>query len=244
MNLLNQQADNDDTPPIAVRFPLEGEWLAVQTPGHKIPSHGTNQFGQRYAYDFLTPEDLTLASDFWIGLRFWLAGGIPLKKSSSWKKPIRSPLTGKVIAAKDGWPEPRRASPIDMARILALGLGLRGGKDKLQRDFRMIGGNYLIIEGTKCFAFIAHATTGSIRVSEGDQITAGQHIANVGHTGNSSQPHLHLHLMDGPDLWTANGLPCCFESYEEKLDDKWRLVENGIPDNVTPIRSIKTSTTY
>jgi len=149
-----QVTKNDDMPPIAVRLPLEGEWLAVQTPGHKIPSHGTNQLGQRYAYDFVTREDMKLASGFMTGLRFWFGGGIPLTKSTSWKQPIFSPIGGKVIAAKDNWPEPNRASPMDLARIIALGLGLRGGEQKLRRDHRMI---------------------------------AGQHIADVGHTGNSSR---------------------------------------------------------
>ena len=32
-----------------VEFPLGGEWLAPNTPGSKIPSHGTNRFGARYA---------------------------------------------------------------------------------------------------------------------------------------------------------------------------------------------------
>ena len=29
--------------PIIVGFPLRGEWLSPNTPGTKIPSHGTNQ---------------------------------------------------------------------------------------------------------------------------------------------------------------------------------------------------------
>ena len=39
--------------PIIVEFPLRGEWLSPNTPGTKIPSHGTNQLGTRYAYDFI-----------------------------------------------------------------------------------------------------------------------------------------------------------------------------------------------
>lgn len=39
--------------PIVVAFPLRGEWLAPNTPGTKIPSHGTNQLGTRYAFDFV-----------------------------------------------------------------------------------------------------------------------------------------------------------------------------------------------
>jgi hypothetical protein len=31
--------------PVVVGFPLRGEWVAVRTPAHKIPSHGTDLFG-------------------------------------------------------------------------------------------------------------------------------------------------------------------------------------------------------
>lgn len=34
--------------PIVVEFPLRGEWLSPNTPGAKIPSHGTNQAAVRY----------------------------------------------------------------------------------------------------------------------------------------------------------------------------------------------------
>ena len=34
--------------PIIVEFPLRGEWNSPNTPGSKIPSHGTNQLGTRY----------------------------------------------------------------------------------------------------------------------------------------------------------------------------------------------------
>jgi hypothetical protein len=41
--------------PVVVRFPLRGEWVAVRTPAHHIPSHGTELFGQRHAFDFVRP---------------------------------------------------------------------------------------------------------------------------------------------------------------------------------------------
>ncbi len=42
--------------PITVDFPLRGEWVAGTTPAERIPSHGTDALGQRYAYDFLRIE--------------------------------------------------------------------------------------------------------------------------------------------------------------------------------------------
>lgn len=51
----NQRVDRSDEmyDPIIVDFPLRGEWYAPNTPGTKIPSHGTNKLGTRYAYDFI-----------------------------------------------------------------------------------------------------------------------------------------------------------------------------------------------
>ena len=40
--------------PVVVDFPLRGEgWMAATTPAHRVPSHGTDMLGQRYAYDFV-----------------------------------------------------------------------------------------------------------------------------------------------------------------------------------------------
>lgn len=225
--------NRDSETPTPVIFPLAGEWFALNTPGHKIPSHGTDRLGQRYAYDFVHAADVELAESLWGGLRYWL-GGIDLKLSRGMNAAILSPITGKVIAAKDGWPERRRATPLDTLR--ALTAGLRLSEAKLRADYRVVAGNYLIIEGREGYVFLAHATTGSIRVGEGDMVHAGQPVAKVGDTGNSTAPHLHYHLMDGPDLWTANGLPSCFISYERLADGKWQPVNNGIPGKTDRLR--------
>ena len=36
-----------------VEFPLRGEWMAVQSPATRIPSHGTDMLGQRSAFDLI-----------------------------------------------------------------------------------------------------------------------------------------------------------------------------------------------
>jgi hypothetical protein len=39
--------------PAVVDFPLRGEWWATSTTAERVPSHGTNFFAQRYAFDFV-----------------------------------------------------------------------------------------------------------------------------------------------------------------------------------------------
>jgi len=48
---------------------------------------------------------------------------------------------------------------------------------------------------------------GSITVQEGDVVTPGQLLGRLGNPNNSGQPHLHFHVMDGPQPLGPRGLP-------------------------------------
>jgi len=45
--------------------------------------------------------------------------------------------------------------------------------------------------------FFAHMVTGSIVVTEGARVTAGQTLGQVGQTGSASGPHLHFEIWEG-----------------------------------------------
>lgn len=69
-------------------------------------------------------------------------------------------------------------------------------------------GNHLVLDlGNGTYAAYAHLQRGSLTVREGDRVRAGQPIARCGNSGNSSEPHLHFQLMDGPDPDAARGVP-------------------------------------
>jgi murein DD-endopeptidase MepM/ murein hydrolase activator NlpD len=51
------------------------------------------------------------------------------------------------------------------------------------------------------------------RRAYGPSIKKGQVIGKLGNTGNSSGPHLHFQLSDGPDITTSNSLPFSLDSY-------------------------------
>jgi hypothetical protein len=53
--LLRERAMHTPSSPVVVGFPLRGEWVAVRTPVHGIPDHGTDLLGQRDAFDFVRP---------------------------------------------------------------------------------------------------------------------------------------------------------------------------------------------
>jgi hypothetical protein len=43
-----------------IAFPLRGEWYTETRPADRIPSHGTNRFGLRYAFDFIQRIRMTV----------------------------------------------------------------------------------------------------------------------------------------------------------------------------------------
>ena len=60
------------------------------------------------------------------------------------------------------------------------------------------------------YALYAHLAPGSVAVSPGQRVRVGEVLGRVGHSGNSTAPHLHFQLMDSPDPWQARGIPCAF----------------------------------
>lgn len=222
--------------PIVVDFPLRGEWFVPNTPGTKIPSHGTDLFGERYAYDFVGLDPNSRGMRFYRPSPFqYLLFGVRLQDCYGWGQPIYSATAGTVIQAEDGWPE---RDPVHPLRDIFIMLkNARTFRSNPNADFQTLSGNYIIIESNEGYVVYAHTQTGSIRVSPGDTVVPGQHLANVGHSGNSTAPHLHFQLMDHADPRKAKGLPCCFRSYEVFQDSAWRPVQNGIPRATDRIRN-------
>lgn len=110
-----------------------------------------------------------------------------------------------------------------------------------QTNEQQPAGNYVIIEHAYDeFSFLAHFKEGSILVKPGDHVYAGQPIGRCGNSGNSSEPHIHFHVMNGADYEIAKSIRIRFTdrfepvqgsavnsvSYETKEDDN-KLFEKG-----------------
>jgi hypothetical protein len=235
-NTVSRSNANTETA-VGVDFPLKGEWVTPNTPGRKIPSHGTDLFGERYAYDFVGINPKSRSKCFYRpSLLHYLILGVRLQDTFGWGQPIFSATDGTIVQAEDGLPE---RNPVHLARDLSILLkNARSFNSKQKTDLRSLTGNYIIIESRDGYVVYAHAQTGSIRVSPGDKVLPGQWLANVGHSGNSTAPHLHFQLMDDHDPWKARGIPCCFREYEVFHKGIWTLVQNGIPKATDRIRKL------
>ncbi|HUQ99510.1 MAG TPA: M23 family metallopeptidase [Gemmatimonadaceae bacterium] len=77
-----------------------------------------------------------------------------------------------------------------------------------------VAGNIILLDiGDGAYAVYGHLRPGSLRVSPGDRVRRGQIIAEVGNTGNSTGPHLHFHILDGPSTGAGEGLAFMYRSY-------------------------------
>lgn len=134
----------------------------------------------------------------------------PASRFLAFGRPILSPIDGHVVAVHDGEPDHRaRRSPL---RVLAY---LLTQGSRLRRGLAAVTGNHLVLapEAGGPFVALAHLQAGSLLVRPGDRVTVGQKVAACGNSGNSTQPHVHVQVMDSPDLLAARGLPMAFRSY-------------------------------
>jgi hypothetical protein len=225
--------------PVIVDFPLRGEWTAVNTPAHRIPSHGTDQLGQRYAYDLVRTDPARRGMHLHPAgtIRSYLIGG-RTRECYGWGQPVHAPFDGKVVRAVDGVPE---RAWMHVTRELALVLKNAVTFRPDEQGAAALAGNHVILrmdDEPTIHAVVAHLTTGSVAVEEGMAVRSGDLIGRVGHTGNSTAPHLHFQLMDGPDPLRAGGIPCAFRGYEAHRGGRWVRVERGFPRKGERIRSV------
>jgi len=107
-------------------------------------------------------------------------------------QPILAPAPGVVVIAVDTLPDQAIGS----------------------RDAVHPGGNHVVIDhGNHEFSLLAHMQPRSLRVKVGTHVKRGQLLGLAGNSGNTSEPHLHVHLMNGPNMADADGLPMPFTNY-------------------------------
>ena len=164
-------------PPDAVElsFPLRnGTYLVVNGGGNElINAHLKTLTGERFRPWRGESYGVDLAKLDGFGFR--VRGILPPDPAvyAIFGEPVYAPCVGEVIAAVDGvaeMPPPRM-------------------------DREHMAGNYVTLTCAGVWVLLGHLQRGSVRVREGDRIEPGQWLARVGNTGNTSEPHLHIHAQ-------------------------------------------------
>ncbi|MBN1171480.1 MAG: M23 family metallopeptidase [Micromonosporaceae bacterium] len=193
-----------------IMLPFRGLWLARNSPARRVPSHGTDLFGTRYAIDFIAVDASRRSAPH----RDWrtVLATEPPERFFGFGQPVLSPADGIVVAAHDGEVdhEARRSQ-------LSLASYMLGQPARVRQGVPAIAGNHLVISLREhgVFAALVHLRAGSLLVGVGDAVRAGQPIAECGNSGNSTQPHVHMQLMDSEDFSVASGVPMTFWRFRE-----------------------------
>ncbi len=153
--------------PIELSYPLKGDSYYVIQGGETPPVnyHGAFAEPQTYALDIGKINS-------W-GFR---AGGLypeRLEEYTVFGDRVYSPAQGTVVQTVDSLADqqPPESSPQTPV------------------------GNHIWIKRDSLFIVLAHLKQGSIQVEKGEEISAGQPVARVGNTGNTMEPHLHMHAV-------------------------------------------------
>jgi len=75
-----------------------------------------------------------------------------------------------------------------------------------------VGNGVIIDHGTGEYSLLAHLQPHSLKVHLGQHLKAGDMIGLCGNSGNTSEPHLHYHVQNGPRPLESEGYPAFFNN--------------------------------
>jgi len=178
-------AVRDGVDRIELQFPLKGRMFVIGQGGDAIILNGHHGHpAQRYALDIIA---INAAGH---------NASVLFPDSADdyvvWSAEVISPCDGEVVWARDGLEDAPGA----------------------QRDRDTPAGNVVAIDCGDATVFLAHLQNSSVAVSEGQRLSAGDHVGLVGNSGNTTEPHLHFHAEAGPFQGEQSenpGVPIVFE---------------------------------
>lgn len=169
---------------VSLAFPFSaGTYYIGQGGGTTAINTHHTDQSQRFALDIVALNDF--------GMR--AKGLMPkaLADYAIYDREVKSPCTGIAIATRDG---------IDDNRIF-------------ETNTAAPAGNNVILACGTARILLAHFRKGSIAVAAGAIVSQGQTLGRVGNSGNSSEPHLHMHAYLGGtrDYNDGQGVPMTFD---------------------------------
>ncbi len=101
-------------------------------------------------------------------------------------QPVTAPCAGHVVVAADGAPDMSPPEP----------------------DRAHMAGNYVMLDCAGVWVLLGHLQHGSVDVQNGQVVLTGDVLGRVGNSGNTSEPHLHIHAQQpGTDAEPMSGEP-------------------------------------
>jgi hypothetical protein len=142
----------------------------------------------------------------------YLSGSDDLAEYGCYGVTVVAPAAGVVAAVHDGEPD---ATP-----------------GVVSNNFEAPAGNFVAIRlPSDTYLLIAHLKPGSLLVQEGDTVAEGQPIGQCGNSGNTSEPHIHIHHQrQNPaelPINFAEGLPLFFRDHVDAAGNPGPAMPSG-----------------
>lgn len=183
--------------------PVRGRWSALNSPASRVPSHGSHGHGQTFAIDLVFEPDDDSRPRFGSGPGFRPPTDFP-----GFGQPLYAPATGTVVAVRD-----QARDHLSRSNWPAFGYLMLEGVVRELGGSRFAIGNHVVIRTEDgAYALLAHLRHGAATVRVGQRVEAGERIGECGNSGNTSEPHVHVQLMDSPRPFLAAGLPFTFSA--------------------------------
>lgn len=173
---------------VDVTMPIRGgTYLVVNGGGHVlVNAHLNTLSGERFAPYRGQSYGVDLVRVNALGLR--ASGLLPDDPTAYviFGDPVLAPCAGRVVVAHDGLPD-LPPPTVDRAHL---------------------AGNHIVLACGRAWVVLGHLRNGSVQVRGGDEVHEGQHLGQVGNSGNTSEPHLHIHAQrPGTDAVPLGGEP-------------------------------------
>lgn len=135
-------------------------------------------------------------------------GSEVLEDYGCYNTPVVAPVSARVHYAVDGAPD--------------------HVPGEVSMDHKNPTGNHVVLKiETGTYLLIAHLKPGSVLVSTGDEVLEGEAVGACGNSGNTSEPHIHIHhqRQDPKDrpLNFSEGLPLYFRDHDGEAMPKGGL---------------------
>lgn len=185
------------TPPV-LQSPLKGEgWLAVNGccdggGAHRAAIQTVNGAlwdAQRFAIDWVRVDDER---------RLFVGDPKEVENYPGYGVPVYAAADGTVVQALDGLDDQVPGQLPDPKSI----------------TLDTVDGNNVVLDhGGGVYTFYAHFQKGSVMVEVGERVRAGQQLALLGNTGNTSAPHLHFQATTGRVPLGSDGIPFVYDAF-------------------------------
>ena len=180
------------------QWPLDAEWTVFWGGTTREQNYHIDSKAQQGALDLIITNDEGKSH---------VKSGKSNDNYFAWGQSIYAPVAGKVVMKVDGIPD---NVPGVMNPMYAPGNAIM---------IETIDGDYLLI---------AHLQKGTVVVEEGQEIQTGDLIGICGNSGNSSEPHVHIHLQSTSDLVESVGKAMVFKNL---------LVNNSLIERYSPVKN-------